>query len=939
MFIPTTPEELKKLGWESLDVILISGDAYIDSAYSGVALIGHQLIRAGYKTGIIAQPNMSKPDDLTRLGLPRLFWGVTAGMVDSMVANTTALGKPRRMDDNTPGGMNTKRPNRATIAYTNLIRRWIKNPAPIVLGGIEASLRRVAHYDFWSDGLRRPILLDAKADYLLYGMADHSIIELAETLKMRGDPRGIRGLCYLSPTVPKDYIELPSFEACELNKQKFVDMFNLFYQNNDPISAKGLAQKSGNRYVIQNPPAMPLTTEEMDFVYGADFENAVHPYYADMGHVRAMDTIRNSIITHRGCYGECNFCAIASHEGRHISWRSKESILKEAQKLTQSQTFRGIIHDLSGPTANMYGYDCSVKGKKGACGDRSCIYPEVCPSLKLTHQPHLELLREIRELPGVRRVFVGSGIRHDMVMADQAYGREYIHELTGHHVSGQLKLAPEHSQSEVLNKMHKPDTNALLAFKESFEMESEAHEFEQYLTYYIIAAHPGCTKEHMIELQNFASSSLGVLPEQVQIFTPTPSTYSSLMYYTEMDPFTGERIFVEKTETGKMQQKALITGWRGKQSREIGERSSRSSERSAPRKPRGDAPKRETRVVTDEEGRFFMNRKPEGWVDRKPKDRKPRRDDGDRPPFERRPYDPDRKPRRDDGDRPPRERRPYDPDRKPRRDDGDRPPFERRPYDPDRKPRRDDGDRPPFERRPYDPDRKPRRDDGDRPPFERRPYDPDRKPRRDDGDRPPFEHRPYDPDRKPRRDDGDRPPFERRPYDPDRKPRQDGDRPPRERRPYDPDRKPRQDGDRPPRERRPYDPDRKPRQDGDRPPRERRPYDPDRKPRQDGDRPPRERRPYDPDRKPRQDGDRPPRERRPYDPDRKPRQDGDRPPRERRPYDPDRKPRHEGNRPPRDTNRYGGERQRSHDERQRSQDTSRKPHSGGYSKDKNAKRD
>ena len=768
MFIPTTPEELKKLGWESLDVILVSGDAYIDSPYSGVALIGHQLIRAGYKTGIIAQPNMNNPSDLTRLGLPRLFWGVTAGMVDSMVANTTALGKPRRMDDNTPGGMNTKRPNRATIAYTNLIRRWVKNPAPIVLGGIEASLRRVAHYDFWSNSLRRPILLDAKADYLLYGMADKTILELAETLKMRGDPRTIRGLCYLSPTVPKDYIELPSFEACELNKQKFVEMFNLFYQNNDPITAKGLAQKSGSRYVIQNPPAMPLTTQEMDAVYGADFENAVHPFYAAMGSVRAMDTIRNSIVTQRGCYGECSFCAIASHEGRHISWRSKESVLQEARKLTQSRDFRGIIHDLSGPTANMYGYDCTIKSKKGACANRSCIYPEVCPGLNLTHQPHLELLREIREIPGVRRVFVGSGIRYDMVMADKMHGREYIHELSGHHVSGQLKLAPEHSQKEVLDKMHKPGTDALLAFKESFELESKAHGLEQYLTYYIIAAHPGCTKEHMIQLQNFASSSLGMLPEQVQIFTPTPSTYSSLMYYTEMDPFTGEKIFVEKSDTGKMQQKALITGWRGKQSREIKERATRTSDQSAPRKPRSEAPRHETRVVTDETGHFFMNRKPEGWVDRKPKDWKPRRDSED-------------KTRREDGDRPPRERRPFDPDRKPRPEGGDRPPRERRPFDPDRKPRPEGGDRPPRERRPFDPDRKPRREDGDRPPRERRPFDPDRKPRPEGGDRPPRERRPFDPDRKPRPEGGDRPPRERRPFDPDRKPRPEGgDRPPRD---------------------------------------------------------------------------------------------------------------------------------------------------------------
>ncbi len=706
MFIPTTPQEMAKLGWDKLDVILVSGDTYIDSPYSGVALIGHQLIRAGYKTGIIAQPNVSNPNDIARLGVPRLFWGITAGMVDSMVANTTALGKPRRMDDNTPGGVNNKRPNRATIVYTNLIRRWFKNPAPIVLGGIEASLRRTTHYDFWSNALRRPILLDAKADFLLYGMADNSILELAETLKMHGDPRGIRGLCYLSPSVPKDYIEMPSFEACELNKQKFVELFKIFYENNDPITAKGLAQKSGNRYVIQNPPAMPLTTEEMDYVYSAEFENAVHPYYKAMGEVRAMDTIRNSIVTHRGCYGECNFCAIASHEGRHISWRSKESILNEARQLIRKKSFRGIIHDLSGPTANMYGFDCKIKSQKGACANRSCIYPEVCPSLKLTHQPHLELLRELRELPGVRKVFVGSGIRYDMVMADKRHGSEYLHELAGNHVSGQLKLAPEHSEPEVLAHMRKPHSRALLDFKKSFEFESKEQGLEQYLSYYIIAAHPGCTKEHMIDLQNFASAELGILPEQVQIFTPTPSTYSSLMYYTEQNPFTGEKIFVEKSETGKMQQKALITGWRGKRARVGGDRkqadTERKTERERARRARGDEPRRETRVVRDDDGRFFMNRKPEGWVDKKSKDRKKPyrrpREDSDGKSDER-----DRKPPRSDGEKTFRERKPYDPDRKSQRAGGEKPFRERKPYDPERKSQRADGEKPFREHKPYKP--------------------------------------------------------------------------------------------------------------------------------------------------------------------------------------------------------------------------------------------
>jgi len=711
MFIPTTAEELKELEWESLDVILISGDTYIDSPYSGIALIGHQLIRAGFKTGIIAQPDLNGPEDIGRLGAPRLFWGVSAGMVDSMVANTTALGKPRRFDDNTPGGANTKRPNRASIVYTNLIKRWFKNPAPIVLGGIEASLRRVTHYDFWSDSLRRSILLDSKADFLLYGMADFSIIELAETLKMGGDPRAIRGLCYLSSEPPRDYIELPSFEACDLNKQKFIEMFNIFYENNDPSRGKGLKQKTGNRYVIQNPPAKPLNTEELDWVYSADFEHAVHPYYAAMGEVRAMETIRNSIVTHRGCYGECNFCAIASHEGRHISWRSKDSILNEARQLVNRKGFKGIIHDLSGPTANMYGYDCAIKSTKGACSHRSCIYPEVCPSLKLTHAPHLELLRELRELPNVRKVFVGSGIRYDMVMADKQHGPAYIKDLATHHVSGQLKLAPEHSEPEVLELMRVPNKQTLLDFKKAFETESAEQGLEQYLSYYLIAAHPGCNNEAMLELQKFASSQLGVLPEQVQIFTPTPSTYSSLMYYTEMNPFTGEKLFVEKSETGKMQQKAFITGWRNKPPKPTRrEDREQHDDRERPRRPKNDEPVRETRIVRDDAGRFFMNRKPEGWVDRKPKDQKKPyqsersdrdgkwRAEGERPTHDKKPYDPNRRPPRTEGERPPRDKKPYDPNRRPPRAEGERPPRDKKPYDPNHRPPRAEGERPPRDR-------------------------------------------------------------------------------------------------------------------------------------------------------------------------------------------------------------------------------------------------
>jgi uncharacterized radical SAM protein YgiQ len=562
MFMPTTPQELDQFNWHKLDVILISGDTYIDSPYSGAAIIGKQLLHAGYKVGIIAQPDILSGDDITRLGEPRLFWGVTAGCMDSMVANFTALGKPRRQDDHTPGGVNKRRPDRATIVYSNLIRRYFKGTVPIVLGGVEASLRRVAHYDFWSDSIRRAVLFDAKADYLLYGMADLSVRNLARALDNGSDPHDLRGLSYISKQPPEGYLILPSFEKVTTDKLAFIEMFHSFYRNNDPISAQGLAQQHGDRWLVQNPPSPTLTQAELDAVYGLDYEHAVHPFYAAQGEVRAMETIRFSIPTHRGCYGECNFCAIAVHEGRTVNWRSQGSIINEARQMTKRDGFKGIIQDLSGPTANMYGFECHVKQMRGACPDKRCIYPEICPLLPIDHAPQTELLQALRKLDGVRKVFVGSGLRHDMVMADGNHGPAYLQELVAHHVSGQLKLAPEHTQPGVLKRMGKPGPNSLLAFKKRFDALSETVRKKQFLSYYLIAAHPGCTDADMLALKQFASQKLEVLPEQVQIFTPTPSTYASLMYYTEMDPFTGEKLFVEKNPARKMRQKALITGRR-----------------------------------------------------------------------------------------------------------------------------------------------------------------------------------------------------------------------------------------------------------------------------------------------------------------------------------------------------------------------------------------
>jgi len=559
VFLPTTEQELGQLGWDHLDVILVTGDSYIDSPFIGVAVIGKVLLRAGYRVGVIAQPDPHSPADITRLGEPSLFWGVTAGSIDSMVANYTATKKHRKSDDYTPGGYNGRRPDRASIVYTNLIRKYFKNTRPIVLGGIEASLRRVAHYDYWSDRIRRSILFDAKADLLLYGMAERSVVELAASLRQSQDYHEIRGLCYISPEKKEGYLELPSFEQVVADKSAFIEMFHTFYQNNDPLTAHGLCQGHQNRFLIQNPPAPHPTQAELDAVYTLRFERAQHPYYEQKGRVKALETIQFSIPTHRGCYGECNFCAIAVHEGRTVRWRSQASILAEAEELTHHPNFKGIIRDVGGPTANMYGFECAKKLADGNCVNRGCLYPDICPALKIDHAQQVDLLKKLRKIKGVKKVFVASGIRYDMVLADKKSGPDYLNEIVHYHVSGQLKVAPEHTEEHILSRMRKPEKESLLAFKDQFDKLSREAGKPQFLTYYLIAAYPGCSETDMHKLRAFASRKLRIHPEQVQIFTPTPSTYSTLMYYTESDPFTGESLFVEKNPARKERQKQIVT--------------------------------------------------------------------------------------------------------------------------------------------------------------------------------------------------------------------------------------------------------------------------------------------------------------------------------------------------------------------------------------------
>ncbi len=559
MYLPTTREEMEKLRWANLDIILVTGDTYIDSSYIGVSVIGQVLLKAGYRVGVIAQPDINHSEDICRLGEPGLFWGVTAGSVDSMIANYTATGKKRKKDDYTPGGINDRRPDRATIVYVNLIKRYFKNTRPIVLGGIESSMRRLAHYDFWDNRIRRSILFDSKADILVYGMAEKSILQLAERFAKKKAITDIRGICYISNNPDEKSLILPSFSEVKQDKKKFIHMFDLFYQNQDPFLGKTLAQQQDDRYLIHNPPSYPLSEKEMDEIYALDYEHDVHPYYRKWGPVRALDTIKFSVTSHRGCFGECNFCAITVHQGKYIQSRSEKSIISEIKKLTKEDDFKGYISDVGGPTANMYGMGCANKSQNSHCLKKRCLFPLICDNLALNHQRQIKLLKKIRKIEGIKKVFVASGIRYDLVMADKKNGKNYLKEIILHHVSGQLKIAPEHIEKKVLALMGKGDNFYLAGFKKLFDHINHQARQKQYLTYYFIAAHPGCREQDMISLRQYIQRELRINPEQVQIFIPAPSTYSAVMYYTGIDPFSGNKIFVEKKIKNKEKQKKLIT--------------------------------------------------------------------------------------------------------------------------------------------------------------------------------------------------------------------------------------------------------------------------------------------------------------------------------------------------------------------------------------------
>ena len=556
MFLPISRQEVEKLGWDYIDVILISGDAYIDSPFSGIAVVGKYLLKHGFRVAVISQPDIDCDKDITMFGEPRLFWGISAGCVDSMVANYTSSGKPRKQCDFTPNGINNKRPDRASIVYTTLIRRYFKNTKPIVLGGIEASLRRIAHYDFKTDKVRRSILFDAKADYIIYGMGELPVLELAKALDNNESVENIKGLCFISKDKVSNAVEMPSFEEVSINKRAFYNMFKIFYNNSEAVSGKRLMQKTGDRYLIQNPPAY-YDDNILDEISDIEYERAVHPQIK--GKVKAIDTIKTSIISHRGCFGGCSFCAIAVHQGRRVVSRSAASIEKEVKSMVSKKWFSGTITDIGGPTGNMYMMKCKKMEKLGACTHKHCLYPEVCNGMNTNHAPLLNMLESIKNIKGVKNLFATSGIRADLAVNDKENGKRYISEIAKNYVSGQLKMAPESADLKVLKAMKKPDNSSFLEFCSLYKDYSKKYNKNQYISCYFIAAHPAESEKEAYSTRKFIEKNLDFNPEQVQIFTPTPSTWATCAYYTGLDE-DGNNIYVEKSLSKKEKYKSIIMG-------------------------------------------------------------------------------------------------------------------------------------------------------------------------------------------------------------------------------------------------------------------------------------------------------------------------------------------------------------------------------------------
>ena len=562
-FLPVSRADMDACGWDACDFVYICGDAYVDHPSFGHAIITRVLEHAGYRVGIICQPDWTDPASITVLGEPRLGFLVSAGNMDSMVNHYTVNKKPRHEDAYTPGGEAGRRPNRAVTVYGNLIRRTYKDK-PIIIGGIEASLRRLAHYDYWQDRLKRSVLLDAGADLIIYGMGEHAIIEIADALA-GGLP--VDQITYVNGTVYRtsgpgaldegyDFEMLPSWDELEADRLAYARGFNIQQQNMDPITGRHLVEPYPNGvYVVQNPPSAPLTTAEMDEVAELPYARHWHPDYDAAGGIPAFDEIRFSISSNRGCFGECSFCALTFHQGRMLQVRSRESIIREAEALTHDPEFKGYINDVGGPTANFFKPACTKQLTHGVCKNRRCLWPSVCRNMDTNEDAYADLLRDLRQLPGVKKVFVRSGIRFDYTMADAS--DKFLVELLRHHVSGQLRLAPEHVSDAVLSVMGKPRREVYDAFVKRFERLSAEYGLKQYVVPYLISSHPGSTMKEAVELA-CAVRDMGYMPEQVQDFYPTPSTMSTCMFYTGVDPRTMEPVYIPRDPHEKAMQRALI---------------------------------------------------------------------------------------------------------------------------------------------------------------------------------------------------------------------------------------------------------------------------------------------------------------------------------------------------------------------------------------------
>ena len=558
-FLPICKEDLIKRNIEQLDFILVTGDAYVDHPSFGSAIIARTLESQGFTVGIIAQPKWNNADDFKRLGRPKYGFLINSGNIDSMVNHYTAAKKKRHDDFYSPGGKSGYRPDRALIVYCNRVREAYKD-IPIVIGGIEASLRRFAHYDYWDNKVRRSILLDSKADILVYGMGEKTIVQIAEMLKYGASASsltGIRGTCYITKDIDNldKYITVPSFEDVATDKKAYGEAYKTEYYEQDPVRGKGIIQKHGDRYLVQNPPQVPLTNDEMNFTYDLPFMRTYHPCYEKLGGIPAIQEVKFSITSHRGCYGSCSFCALTFHQGRIIQTRDGDSIVEEAKLLTTLPDFKGYIHDVGGPTADFRHKACKIQDEYGACKTKQCMFPKPCKNLIIDHSEYLSVLRRVRSIDGIKKVFVRSGLRYDYMIHDK--DDTFFKELCEHHISGQLKVAPEHVTPRVLAQMGKPTREVYDRFVNKYFDINKKLGKKQYLVPYMMSSHPGSDLDAAIELAQYVKS-MGYTPEQVQDFYPTPGSLSTTIYYIGYNPITGEQVYTPKTQEEKNMQRALI---------------------------------------------------------------------------------------------------------------------------------------------------------------------------------------------------------------------------------------------------------------------------------------------------------------------------------------------------------------------------------------------